>query len=564
MASKKAKALPPKHDETKKPRVLPGDMDPETGVKYLVPDEVIDPVQLAIELTCEVGASARYSFRRSVRDDTAEIRQVTARYAEHIEEWPALVREIFANLYDPDELTPLREGRESPFARAALHALEQQPQFPTLRAAACSHRIIAAESGAKISLVISEALGLDNLDPDDLSQKDPRDYADKAEVMREMMEEAGASEEQIQEVLDELEKKATAAQSQRGAMLANLEQAMKSRTMGAAMDKIAAQAQKRAESASVLRGCGLGSGISETGDEGIDQELLDMLEGNPYLLEVLKQCGRLREAAAASGLKQVVTGNCDVVGISPDDDVMRLIPEELALLDDEDLGDYTLARLLDKEALCWELESEEYRDRGDIILMVDKSGSMQGGSIIMARALAAASMINAVNQGRRVTLCMFGSSETLAKVDGSKRGLKDAIKALGLPASDWSTMVAQAMETIHREGFEDMRDPDVMIITDGAFPNDDELQKQVGRFPDGTRFNGLILDGGWGIGAWGGEHDDWMTNKWGVRASEVPDPSSNETVLEIFQTVGAKNAKKKGGGDARRAGEGGVSVAQRT
>ena len=87
----------------------------------IIPDEVIDPTQFANDLTVEVGASARFAFRRSVRADTGGIRQAAAQYAEHLEEWPAFAREVFAHLYDPDELKPLPQDEQSTFARAAIH-----------------------------------------------------------------------------------------------------------------------------------------------------------------------------------------------------------------------------------------------------------------------------------------------------------------------------------------------------------------------------------------------------------------------------------------------------------
>ena len=236
-------------------------------------------------------------------------------------------------------------------------------------------------------------------------------------------------------------------------------------------------------------------------------------------------------------MSTTATGACDVVGVRPDDDPTRLLPEELVMLDDEDLGDATLARLLDGETLCWEMEGEEFRDRGDIVLVVDRSGSMGGTTIIFARALAAACLMNARLQGRRVVLCMFSSgAPTVVNVQGI-HGLKDAIRALGLPASG-GTDTSGAFRAVHEHGLADLRDPDVLLITDGVFPDNGELRSQLKRFPDDTRFNGLMLNYSWQQG----QHS-WLDEQWEVSADGSP--SNNDALLKIMSTVGSKNAKRK-------------------
>ena len=500
------------------------------------PDEVIDPTQFARELTCNVGASARFAFRRSVQDNTGKLRDSAKRYADHLDEWPAFTREVFAHLYDPDELTPLPQDDQSAFARQAIHALEQQPSFPMLRSAASAHRTIAAEAGAKMADIVGKALGLDKLQPDEVESADPRSSQDTIDAVNEMMQDAGASTEQVSEALEEAGREAVKANSHRASMMANLEQAMQTRGMAKLIEAVTAEAQQKAEAVGMMRGFGL-NGDAESGDDGIDDELLKFVLGNPDLLRVLKECGRLRDAAAAKGMSTTATGACDVVGVRPDDDPTRLLPEELVMLDDEDLGDATLARLLDGETLCWEMEGEEFRDRGDIVLVVDRSGSMGGTTIIFARALAAACLMNARLQGRRVVLCMFSSgAPTVVNVQGI-HGLKDAIRALGLPASG-GTDTSGAFRAVHEHGLADLRDPDVLLITDGVFPDNGELRSQLKRFPDDTRFNGLMLNYSWQQG----QHS-WLDEQWEVSADGSP--SNNDALLKIMSTVGSKNAKRK-------------------
>ena len=505
----------------------------------LEPDEVIDPTAYARDLTSTVGAAARFAFGRSVRENTGGVRDAALEYAGHLDEWPAFVREVFAALYDPDELRPLHPDEQSAFAVAAMRALEVQSSFVTLRESASAHRVIAAESSSRLSKVAAKAMGLDKMDADDVPSDDPRGVDEILDQLEDLMSDSGATEEQIADARTSAQVEAQRGQMVRNAMMSNLDQAMRSPQMAAAVAGIAADAKKKADAVSAARGFGL-EGTSEDGDDGIDEELLSFLMGNPTLLAVLKECGRLRESASATGLAATVSGNCDVLGVVPGDDFARLTSHEIALLDDDDLGDHTIARVVDGDALCWELKGEERRDNGDKIIIVDRSGSMHGATIVFARALAAAALVDARRAKKRVVLCMFGSGPcTVVRVD-AKHGIKDALRALGLPA-DGGTDTPSAYDAVMAEGFGDLRDPDVLLITDGGFPADDRLKKAVARFPDGTRQMALMLNATWGTA-----HDGWLDQKWEVKVSGGAGDSG--TLVEIVNAMrGGKRASKKGG-----------------
>lgn len=507
---------------------------PRTTTALARPSDFIDPVQFARDLTAKVGASADFSFRRSVRENTGGIRTEATEHAGKVDEWPAFVREVYAYLYDPEELTPLKPSDISAFAKAAMHALQMQAAFPMLREAASAHRVIAAESAAKLSAVVAKALGLDKLKDDDIESADPRELEGRADAIKELLAELGATEEQIEAAVAEAEKQATAAATQRGALLANLAQAMRGSMIGGLVQAVANEATKKAQAVSLLRGFGL-TGGSEDGDDGIDQELLDCLAGNQQLLKVLEECGRLKESAAAKGLAEAAAGNCDVVGVEPGRDPRKLIPSELARLDDPLLGDDVMRRLLDGNALTWEMQNTEHRDRGDVILIVDRSGSMSGSTIVWARGLAAAILVNARRQGRRVVLTMFGSdvrTETVMKPGD----LKKALKLLGLPASG-GTNTPLALRHSSNPFPDMLRDPDVLLVTDGGFPDDANLKKALKLYPKHTRFLGLMLNSGWY-----GAHE-WLDEKWSVRAQG--DPHSSPEAVEILKTVGAKSSNRK-------------------
>jgi uncharacterized protein with von Willebrand factor type A (vWA) domain len=495
----------------------------------------LDPLKLAVDLTAKMGASIKYSFDVSVDKNTGAIRDVAKRYEKHLDEWPSFTREAYGNLYDADDIEEIPNNEKSEFGTAAMGALELQPHFPELRASSSAHRVVASEMGAKMSALVAKALELDDVDEDSIKSEDPRELENIMETTNQMLDEAGASDEEKEKALDELSAEHASAQTSRAALIKKLASPQAQALIGMGVRKLAQEAKQGAEAIGMLRSFGLDP-ATDDGDAGIDEELIKMLKENKMLLDVLKECGRIKDAAAATGEAHVTTGRCDVVGVEVGDDVTRLLNEELALLDDEDLGDHTLARLLSSEALCWEMAGAEYREKGDVVLLVDRSGSMHGAPMVYARALAAASMIQAVKQGRRVVLCMFsGGAPTIATVSRNG-GMKKAIKALGLEASG-GTDVEQAFAGVHNHGFSELRDPDVLLVTDGYFDGESSLlKKQLDRFPKGTRFNGLYINTS-------AQRYSWMTNMW--EANGNLQASGDTTALEIFKTIGSKSTTEK-------------------
>jgi len=122
----------------------------------------------------------------------------------------------------------------------------------------------------------------------------------------------------------------------------------------------------------------------------------------------------------------------------------------------------------------WELKDEQPRNRGDVLVLVDRSGSMDGARMTFARALALCTVMRAVKDNRRAILTMFAGSgdvESLTILPGDEPGLRNAIALLSRSA-DGGTDVAGAIR--HAVGqLPNLRSPDTLLITDGQFAEPD-------------------------------------------------------------------------------------------
>jgi uncharacterized protein with von Willebrand factor type A (vWA) domain len=159
------------------------------------------------------------------------------------------------------------------------------------------------------------------------------------------------------------------------------------RAVGRAVSKAAEEVEECREAAAAL---GLGAGSPGSNDPRAIADLYRRVRNNPTLRRICELAGRYRRVAQSRQRLKATHGMDDVVGVVMDGDVGRLLPHELAKLADDDLGDDTLRRLVERQTMCREYHALEPVARGPIILSVDESGSMEGDKAHTAKALALA------------------------------------------------------------------------------------------------------------------------------------------------------------------------------
>lgn len=135
------------------------------------------------------------------------------------------------------------------------------------------------------------------------------------------------------------------------------------------------------------------------------------VRGSRSLKRICELAGRYRRFAQAQQRKKCLHGQDDVVGVVLDGDPGRLLPHELAALDDPDLELDTMRRIVERQAMCREYRGLETKARGPICVVVDESGSMGGEPIYNAKAIALALAWVARHQGRWCCLVGFSGGE---------------------------------------------------------------------------------------------------------------------------------------------------------
>jgi uncharacterized protein with von Willebrand factor type A (vWA) domain len=123
----------------------------------------------------------------------------------------------------------------------------------------------------------------------------------------------------------------------------------------------------------------LGRGLGQPGsnDPRAIAELYKRVRNDPALRKICELAGRFRRVAASKQRQKVSHGLDDVVGVEPGGDIGRLLPSELAKLMVPELELDTLRRIVERQALCREHHAVEPVGKGPILVVTDKSGSME-------------------------------------------------------------------------------------------------------------------------------------------------------------------------------------------
>ena len=415
-------------------------------------------------LTARIGATAASSYRRGLHAD-AKFRSSALEHAGRVEEWPAFVKEAYARLYDPAGVRPLPDGESpSPWGLKALSMLERRQGWDELRVAAQAAPSIARGAVRELAEGLGKALGLDHTSAHPQYRHDPRSTQEALEALEGIEMPAEERERLTEQLRRDLKLQA----ARRHLVEDNLENLEYTSRLSQLVSTIASSAKAKAEAVAALRGFGIGGSDAEGQPDEVPDDLIELCRSTPLLLKILAMAGRMK-AAARGGLATMGAGNCDVVGIVPGSDPVRMVPaERVRFAQGGAHGLDARRRLLEGSTQTWELRGDEERNKGDVVILCDRSGSMQGTAIVAARGLAAAALVQARSEGRRVVLVMFDDRAECIVV-GSDADMPEALRMLGAQARG-GTDVDKAMRlAVTKAG--KLRDPDVLLVTDGEFPD---------------------------------------------------------------------------------------------
>ncbi len=227
-----------------------------------------------------------------------------------------------------------------------------------------------------------------------------------------------------------------------------------------------------------------------------DYELIvqygDFLAQQPELMKLAQQLGRSREAksvpaqdAPMEAFHQLVRAPDnvpeEVSGIHQSDDVLRLLPPELAALSISELELEFYRRLVEKRLLTYRLQGDAWHEkvtlrpvnhqqheeqpRGPFIVCVDTSGSMGGFNERCAKAFCLALLKVALADKRRCYIMLF-AHEVIGYELTADNGIEQAIRFLSQRFRGGTDLAACLAAVVQRMEGSVWDEADAVIVSD--------------------------------------------------------------------------------------------------
>ena len=239
--------------------------------------------------------------------------------------------------------------------------------------------------------------------------------------------------------------------------------------MRAAMRTAAKQAAAEArDAANVAATFGMDPGeFADGGDGDAVASVVDALRHDSQLRELLRYVGQLARSVQSSPTRKRVRGHSEPVSIAPTAQLSKILPSELARLAmPGGLGRLAAYQMASGQMLGRETHDLRTKERGDIVVMLDASGSMRSTGWTMSRAIALAAVVVAVQQRRTARLLVFNSGVTFDATLRRRSELPTLLlQVAGLSASGGTSFTAPFRMV--GTNTTDSR-ADVLLVSDGC------------------------------------------------------------------------------------------------
>ncbi|WP_158782472.1 ATPase RavA stimulator ViaA [Pantoea sp. BAV 3049] len=244
----------------------------------------------------------------------------------------------------------------------------------------------------------------------------------------------------------------------------------------------------------------------QRGDYQLIVEYGDFLAQQPTLQKLAEQLGRSREAKAVMSqdapleafhqlVREPESVPEEVNGLHQSDDILRLLPPELATLGISELEMEFYRRLVEKRLITYRLQGEAWHDkvtlrpvshqqhdeqpRGPFIVCVDTSGSMGGFNERCAKAFCLALLKVALADNRRCHIMLF-AHEVVSYELTAGDGIAQAIRFLSQRFRGGTDLAACLDTVLLKLATPAWNDADAVIISDFIAQRlPDELVKRI-------------------------------------------------------------------------------------
>ena len=202
-----------------------------------------------------------------------------------------------------------------------------------------------------------------------------------------------------------------------------------------------------------------------------------LLERHREIRRMLDLMGRIELEYGSRRIAVSPFGTSEVHSVTKSKDIQRVLPAELAKLEDDTLKVLFFANWLEGNLLTYQLQGRNWvggqphkRRKGPVVALVDTSGSMKGPPEVVAKALMFAITRRMLRERRDVLVMLFSSvgQTTEFELTGLKKMGREFLEFLSSSfggGTDFNTALKGGLDAIEKKRF---RGADLLFITDGV------------------------------------------------------------------------------------------------
>ena len=246
----------------------------------------------------------------------------------------------------------------------------------------------------------------------------------------------------------------------------------------------AAREYREAERAVMTWGTTPGSLVRLPASERL--KVANLLMKNRKLRELAKMLGKMKNVFTSTKKSKIRRPVSEIYDVTIGSDVDKAIPVELAKLHVPELKLDFLKRFAEGQLMTYKLRDKQKVGKGDFVVCVDISGSMQGQKEVWAKAVALACLDHSLKQKRRFAVVMFDSKVQYAETFTKPPSIEDIVEIAETftgGGTNFERPLTVASEIIS----EGLKKADILFITDGECSVSEEFLNNFRKFKDKTK-----------------------------------------------------------------------------
>lgn len=242
---------------------------------------------------------------------------------------------------------------------------------------------------------------------------------------------------------------------------------------------------------------GMGEGGNTKVPYGVKKSVLETIRNSDQLKKFTDMIGKYKECALDIQQKKAKTGAVEIKSVTTGDKIQNVLPsDKMNLCNDITKKDF-YRRMTQNQLLTYDKESNKDKNKGPIIICIDRSGSMIGDSIEWAKALAVG-ILEIAQLQKREFACIPYDSYVLPTIEIAKDEISPdkILKIAQIEASGGTNFEAPLEVASKLIDDSKYKNADIVFITDGDCMIPDAFKRKFKQLKEDKDFRtlGVVID----------------------------------------------------------------------